>query len=106
MIIELSQVGMRIQTPNTWEKYLHNIFSLYVYNSCTKKNGELYGIGFYHKKINSCTEWIQQEPCSSNIRLRNKNQCVYCDIDLDVKYGVGDHIISKIELKKNDIKKG
>lgn len=80
---------------SSYEEYLPKLFSLYLWNKLTKSNGEMYGRGFYFKKTIQNKEWIKSDPCSTITRMRNKNQCVYCDKDLNVKYGVGDHIVGK-----------
>lgn len=79
----------------SYEEFLPRLFSLYLYNKIKKSNGEFYGVGFYFQKTIQNKEWIKTSPSSSMARLRNTNKCVYCDSDLDVKFGVGDHIVGK-----------
>ena len=100
MIIESKRILLK-DIVSSYEEYLPRLFSLYLYNKIKKPNGEFYGVGFYFKKTIQNKEWIKTSPSSSMARLRNTNKCVYCDVDLDVKFGVGDHIVGK-EL--NDIR--
>ena len=83
------------QTIKNNKDFLVKCYAGFIYNKITQSDGELYSIGFYIKKEQQVQEWIKSEPSSSIARLRNKNQCVYCDIDLNVKYGVGDHIVGR-----------
>ena len=94
MIIESNEI-LEEDIISSYNEYLPRLFSLYLYNKIRKPTGELYGSGFYFKKTIQNRDWIKTSPSSSMARLRNINKCVYCDADLDVKFGVGDHIVGK-----------
>lgn len=94
MIIENTRIMLEDIIVN-YEEYLPRLFSLYLYNTIKKPNGEFYGSGFYFTKTIQNKTWIKTSPSSSMARLRNANKCVYCQVGLSVKFGVGDHIVGK-----------
>lgn len=84
------------KTPETNIEYLSCLLASFLYHKIRRPDGTKYGIGFYNKELKRIQSWIKDnEPSSSIARLRNKNQCSYCNSKLSVKFGVGDHIVGR-----------
>ena len=87
---------------NTYREILPDIWACTLFDNFRNKNGVVYGVGFLKKQKDYAEIWIGDEekiPGRSNIRLRSKNECVYCKILITAQNGVGDHTVSEFERK-------
>jgi hypothetical protein len=83
---------------DNYQNMLIEIWATTLYNTIRHKSGKTYGYGFLEKKREYARVWINNPdrlPGESILRLRKKNECVYCDIYLEFIGGVGDHVVGK-----------
>lgn len=83
---------------NNYREILPEIWGCVLFDKIRNKQGEVYGKSFLNKQKKYAREWIinnNKTPGRSNIRLRSKNQCSYCQTEITAENGVGDHVVGR-----------
>ena len=84
-----SQINFNDFLPELWGSVL--------FDKIRNNKGVVYGNSFLVKHLEYAKVWIKNDlknPGKSNVRLRSKNKCVYCNIPIEEENGVGDHVVS------------